>query len=333
MTEVIVTGGLGFLGLQFAKRILRGGVAWSPLTKQASKLETLTLVDLRFPEAPLPEEVTSDPRVRVRTGDLAAHGFATELIESPDVAVVHLASMVSGDSEAQPDEAWLANVTAQHSLIHALREAPGAPHVVDGRARRRRRRRRRPRRRDEAAAAEHVRLPQGGVRADAQRRRRAGRRPALRLPVVAAAPACRTPRSPARGRRSSREPLAGRDYALLPRELAMPVASYQVVAEALETLLVDVDGGALGADRTLMLPALSLSNGELADAAARLAERRGLGQIGAVTEEVDAPPPPSSAGCARCRSTAPSRSACRATRAPTRSSRGMPTTIYEFGTC
>ena len=45
MTEVIVTGGLGFLGLQFAKRILRGGVAWSPLTKQASKLETLTLVD------------------------------------------------------------------------------------------------------------------------------------------------------------------------------------------------------------------------------------------------------------------------------------------------
>ena len=68
----------------------------------------------------------------------------------------------------------------------------------------------------------------------------------------------------------------------------MPVASYQVVAEALETLLVDVDGGALGADRTLMLPALSLSNGELADAAARLAERRGLGQIGAVTEEVDA---------------------------------------------
>ena len=127
MTEVIVTGGLGFLGLQFAKRILRGGVAWSPLTKQASKLETLTLVDLRFPEAPLPEEVTSDPRVRVRTGDLAAPGIATELIESPDVAVVHLASMVSGDSEAQPDEAWLANVTAQHSLIHALREAaPGA---------------------------------------------------------------------------------------------------------------------------------------------------------------------------------------------------------------
>ena len=95
MTEVIVTGGLGFLGLQFAKRILRGGVAWSPLTKQASKLETLTLVDLRFPEAPLPEEVTSDPRVRVRTGDLAAPGIATELIESPDVPVVHLAHLVS----------------------------------------------------------------------------------------------------------------------------------------------------------------------------------------------------------------------------------------------
>ena len=295
MTEVIVTGGLGFLGLQFAKRILRGGVAWSPLTKQASKLETLTLVDLRFPEAPLPEEVTSDPRVRVRTGDLAAPGIATELIESPDVAVVHLASMVSGDSEAQPDEAWLANVTAQHSLIHALREAaPGARFlftsstaalgdVGDGAA-------------DPDDATKL--LPQntyGFHKAvselmlnDASRRGWVDGR-ALRLPVVVVRPGA--PNAALTGAWSSvvREPLAGRDYALpLPRDLAMPVASYQVVAEALETLLVDVDGGALGADRTLMLPALSLSNGELADAAARLAERRGLGQIGAVTEEVDA---------------------------------------------
>ena len=225
MTEVIVTGGLGFLGLQFAKRILRGGVAWSPLTKQASKLETLTLVDLRFPEAPLPEEVTSDPRVRVRTGDLAAPGIATELIESPDVAVVHLASMVSGDSEAQPDEAWLANVTAQHSLIHALREAaPGARFlftsstaalgaVGDGAA-------------DPDDATKL--LPQntyGFHKAvselmlnDASRRGWVDGR-ALRLPVVVVRPGA--PNAALTGAWSSvvREPLAGRDYALpLPRD-------------------------------------------------------------------------------------------------------------------
>lgn len=57
-----------------------------------------------------------------------------------------------------------------------------------------------------------------------------------------------------------REPLARRDCTVpVPLDVVMPVASYQVVVRALETLLNDVEPAALGHDRTLMLPSLSMS--------------------------------------------------------------------------
>ena len=79
-------------------------------------------------------ELTSDERVRIKTGDITMDGVTRELVhgveglqEYPDVSVIHLASMVSGDSEADPDRAWEVNVGAQRSLLEAIRHhAPGS---------------------------------------------------------------------------------------------------------------------------------------------------------------------------------------------------------------
>ena len=93
----------------------------------ATPLTQLTLFDKEFPEGPLPEDIIEDERVRIVTGDLTIPGIANEIVDRPDMSVIHLASMVSGNTEQQPELGWEVNVVAQQSLLEALAStAPGA---------------------------------------------------------------------------------------------------------------------------------------------------------------------------------------------------------------
>ena len=125
--SLLVTGGLGFLGLQSAMHFLKRGMVWSPLYKCAVPLRRITLFDI--PAAlgtPMPETITSDARVQVATGDLTEAGVADELI-AEELSVIHLASMVSGDTEADHVRGWQTNVEGQRLLLEAVRtRAPGA---------------------------------------------------------------------------------------------------------------------------------------------------------------------------------------------------------------
>ena len=68
-----------------------------------------------------------DERVRIVTGDLTMPGIASEIVDRPDTSVIHLASMVSGNTEQQPELGWEVNVLAQQALLEALAStAPGA---------------------------------------------------------------------------------------------------------------------------------------------------------------------------------------------------------------
>jgi len=128
--QCVITGGLGFLGQQVARRLLRPGAAlWSPVDQCFKPIAQLTLFDRSLPPdiSSLPREITHDDRVRVKTGDIKEPGVVEELIEDPDINVIHLASMVSGDSEERPDQAWMVNVLAQRALLEAIRtKAPMA---------------------------------------------------------------------------------------------------------------------------------------------------------------------------------------------------------------
>jgi nucleoside-diphosphate-sugar epimerase len=104
MVQLLITGGLGFLGQQAARRFLRPNAAlWSPVDLCFKPLSQLTLFDQSLPAEPqaLAREIRHDPRVRVLTGDITEPGVTEELVDDPDISVIHLASMVSGDSEAR----------------------------------------------------------------------------------------------------------------------------------------------------------------------------------------------------------------------------------------
>lgn len=287
--SLLVTGGLGFLGLQVARHYLRRGTVWAPHYGRTVPLQRITLFDV--PEAlnvddtagGLPPDIAADNRIRVMTGDITEQGVAEEIVDDESISVIHLASMVSGDTEQDHLRGWSVNVEGQRSLLEALRtKAPGSRFVftsttatlgpVEPGA-------------PDASDATKL-LPQntyGFHKAvcelminDYSRRGFVDGR-CLRLPVVVVRPG--RPNAALTGAWSSvvREPLNGMDSIIpVPMDTRLPCASYQVAVQAMSTLLEDVDAGELGADRALMCPSLSLSPAELHDAARAIAERDGL---------------------------------------------------------
>jgi len=255
----------------------------------------LTLFDVGLPSHSLPPDLSSDDRVQIKTGDLTWEGASDELIDDDSIAVVHLASMVSGDTEQDHLRGWSVNVEGQRALLESLRiRAPGSRFVFTS---------------STAALGpvapgasdpdDHTKLlPQNtyGVHKaicelminDYARRGFVDAR-ALRLPVIVVRPGA--PNAALTGAWSTvvRDTLAGGDATIpIPMDVKMPVASYQTVVSAISTLLSEVPSEAVGADRTLMLPSLSTSPQELYDAAVRLAVEHGLaiGTASARAEQV-----------------------------------------------
>lgn len=297
--SLLITGGLGFLGLQTASALLKRGVVWSPLFKQPVPLKKLTLFDvpaaLGGGSAAVPEEMRHDDRVRIITGDLAEEGIAAEIVDDDDLSVVHLASMVSGDTEADPNRGWRVNVEGQRSLLEAIKAtAPGARFlftsstatlgpVADG----------------ASASDDTTKLLPGNTYGfhkavcelminDYARRGWVDAR-GLRLPVIVVRPGA--PNAALTGAWSTvvRDPLKGLDVSIpVPLDVKLPVASYQSVVGGVSAMLNDVPAASLGADRTTMLPSLSLSPGELHAAAQSFAASHSLpiGHASARAEEV-----------------------------------------------
>ena len=103
-------------------------MVWSPLYKCPVPLRRITLFDVPSAlDMPIPDAITSDARVQVATGDLTEAGVADEIIDDDELSIVHLASMVSGDTESDPVRGWQTNVEGQRLLLEAVRNrAPGA---------------------------------------------------------------------------------------------------------------------------------------------------------------------------------------------------------------
>lgn len=123
---MVVTGGRGFLGLEVVKRLLARGTAWSPVARAPAPIARVTVFD-SAPAAAMPAELAADARVSNVVGSVGEPGWASRLINTPDVGVFHFASMMSGNSEADFDAAWAVNVFAQRDLLEALRLVDSSP--------------------------------------------------------------------------------------------------------------------------------------------------------------------------------------------------------------
>lgn len=115
--KVVITGGTGFIGQRLAQALLQRGKL-TGLDGAESAIDTLVLFDQAVPaERP----TWADERVVLQRGDIADAATVRALIDRVDVAVFHLASVVSGAGEKGFDLALRVNLTGGLNVFEACR--------------------------------------------------------------------------------------------------------------------------------------------------------------------------------------------------------------------
>ncbi|MEM9854641.1 MAG: D-erythronate dehydrogenase [Pseudomonadota bacterium] len=114
MARVLILGGGGMVGQKLARRLDRDGLPG------AGRPE-LHLQDIAPPDV-------SGPRAQARTGDLTDPSEIARIAAERYDMIFHLASVVSGEAEADFDKGWQTNLWPTWTLLEALR----AQHAASG---------------------------------------------------------------------------------------------------------------------------------------------------------------------------------------------------------
>ncbi len=277
--KVVITGGLGFLGLGIARRLL-----------ERDTVESLVLFDWAVPDA-LPEGL--DGRVTMAPGDISDRDAVFGLIEGDggDFAVFHLASVVSAGAEQDFDLAMRVNLEGGLNVLEACRARKGAPKVVfasslavfGGGAM------------PESVTDMTRVIPQttygmtkaiGELMVNDYTRKGFIDGRAARLPTVIIRPG--PPNQAASGFASAvfREPLAGVECVLpVGPETRMMVLGFRNAVRGLIGLM-DADGDALGGDRVVSLPNNAYSVTQMIAALEAVAAKKGI-ELGPITPRPD----------------------------------------------
>jgi nucleoside-diphosphate-sugar epimerase len=254
--RIVITGGLGMLGTELARRL-----------RATRPGDAVVLLDV--PAALAPPDDLAD--LAVLRGDIRDQELLREALDAPEVAVVHLASVLSGGAERDFDAALDVNLDGGRALVDACHAHPTAPRLVF----------------TSSLAVFGGELALGVVDddtrptpattygttkamlellfADATRKGFLDARSA-RPPTVIVRPGA--PNAAASGFASAvvREPLAGRPTTL-PVSLHVPAVVIGVdTTVACLAQLLEIDGDALGPGRALNLPGLLVTAAELQDA-------------------------------------------------------------------
>ena len=275
--KVVITGGLGFLGLGLCRALLARGSLTGADGEQA--IDEIVLFDAVEPSSP-PAGLGSG--VSVAIGDISDRATVERLVDRPGVSLFHLASVVSGGGEKDFDLAMRVNLDGGRHVMEALRTQgdgrlvfASSIAVFGGTM-------------PAAVGDETKQTPQttyGITKAigemlvnDYSRKGFLDGRSA-RLPTVIIRPG--KPNAAASGFSSGvfREPLAGVDCVLpVGLETVMPVLGYRAVIEGM-IRLHELPAEALGTDRAVGLPALTVTVADMIAALKRVAGNRPLGEI------------------------------------------------------
>jgi nucleoside-diphosphate-sugar epimerase len=265
--RVLITGGAGFLGKALAARLLQRGHLSAGGRDES--IDGITLVDV------VPAEGLNDARISQVTGDISDRRLLERAAEGRPSSIFHLAAVVSGQAEADFDLGMRVNLDGTRCLLETLRATGRRPRLVfasgfavfGGEM-------------PEVLGDTFHPTPQSSygtqkaigelLVADYGRRGFVDGR-TLRLPTIVVRPG--KPNKAASTFASSiiREPLAGQE-AVCPvaRDTALYILSPRRVIEALLRAM-RLPEATWGSNRTLSLPGITVTIGEMVDALARVA--------------------------------------------------------------
>jgi nucleoside-diphosphate-sugar epimerase len=118
--RIVLTGGTGFLGRAIVDRLL----GQSGLGGGTAPLTELVLIARR------PEELPSDPRLRVVTGDFRDAAARRDAIGQGVDCVFHFASMMAKAAETERDAAYDVNIASSLAFMNELRATGLVPRMI-----------------------------------------------------------------------------------------------------------------------------------------------------------------------------------------------------------
>jgi nucleoside-diphosphate-sugar epimerase len=259
--RIVITGGCGFLGRRLARLLLARGSSLGPI-------DELVLFD-NAATAPLPD----DPRLTLVTGDIAERQTVRRLLTPETAVVFHLAAIVSGQAEADPDLGYRVNLDGTRAVLDACRALGNCPRLVfasslavyGGKL-------------PPAVGDDTPLTPQssygtqkaiGELLVNDYSRKRFVDGRALRLPTVVVRPGLPNRAASTFASSMIREPLTEKE-AVCPvsPDLVMALASPRGVVAALHRAH-ELPAEAFGDNRSLQLPGFSVAVGEMAEAVRR----------------------------------------------------------------
>ena len=122
--HVLITGGSGFLGQALTERLLqRGHLCGADGADRP--IEHITIADV----VPSPRRF-DDPRVSEITGDISDRALLERAIDGNTTSVFHLAAVVSGQAEADFDLGMRVNLDGTRALLEICRAVGHKPRLV-----------------------------------------------------------------------------------------------------------------------------------------------------------------------------------------------------------
>ncbi len=123
--QIVITGGNGFIGRRLAQRLLERGEAVGA-DGTARTLTKLVLFDV----AATNDAVAADPRVEQVVGDIADTATLARIIGAETAAVFHFGAVVSAGAEADFDLGLRVNLDGTRNVLEACRALPAPARLI-----------------------------------------------------------------------------------------------------------------------------------------------------------------------------------------------------------